>query len=139
MWEWYRIGLAAGLGVSIGLLLAGLLAASRAWILAAIAVAAAAGAGMGLVLDDWTEAVAGGLGGFLGAGGAATIVGGTLRRGGTRGGTAVLVTLGALVAAGLALVPGLGYLEALIPPALALRARRRAGDRYAGLRTLARD
>jgi hypothetical protein len=36
-------------------------------------------------------------------------------------------------------VPLLGYVEALVPALLATRARRRAGDRYAGLRVLARD
>jgi len=36
-------------------------------------------------------------------------------------------------------VPFLGYLEALALPALAARARRREPERYAGLRTLARD
>jgi hypothetical protein len=64
---------------------------------------------------------------------------GALRRGGTRGGTATLVALAALVTAGLAFVPVVGYLEAVALPALALRLRRREPERYAGLRTLARD
>ena len=45
----------------------------------------------------------------------------------------------ALVFAGVAFVPFLGYLEVAAVPALAARARRRRPDRYAGLRTLARD
>ena len=61
-----------------------------------------------------------------------------MRRGGTRGGTATLVAVAALVAAALALVPVLGYLEALALPALAARLRRRVPERYAGLRTLAK-
>jgi hypothetical protein len=51
----------------------------------------------------------------------------------------VLVGLAAVVTAGLAFVPALGYLEAVVLPALALRLRRREPERYAGLRTLARD
>ena len=42
-------------------------------------------------------------------------------------------------AALLALVPVVGYIEAIAVAALGLRLRRRAGKRYAGLRTLARD
>ncbi|HEY4413638.1 MAG TPA: hypothetical protein VGN06_11620, partial [Gaiellaceae bacterium] len=79
------------------------------------------------------------LGGLAGAFGAAQIARGALRRGGTRGGTATLVALGALAVAGLAWVPVLGYLEALALPVLAARLRRRAPERYAGLRTLAKD
>jgi hypothetical protein len=39
----------------------------------------------------------------------------------------------------LAFIPLVGFLEALAVPALALRMRRREPERYAGLRTLARD
>jgi hypothetical protein len=56
-----------------------------------------------------------------------------------RCGTATIVAGAALVVAGLAWVPALGYLEALALPALAARLHRRAPERYAGLRTLARD
>ncbi len=75
----------------------------------------------------------------LGAVGAAQIVRGALRRGGTRGGTAVIVAGAALAAGGLAWVPALGYLEAIALPLLAVRLRRRAPETYAGLRTLAKD
>ena len=51
----------------------------------------------------------------------------------------MLVAGAALVAAALAWVPVVGYLEALVLPALAARIRRRTPERYAGLRTLARD
>ena len=47
--------------------------------------------------------------------------------------------LAALVGAGLAFVPVVGYLEALAVPLFGLRLRRRAPDTHAGLRTLARD
>ena len=78
------------------------------------------------------------MGGILGALGAAQVVAGALRRGGTRGGTAFLVAGAALLVAGVAWVPVLGYVEALVLPVLAARIRRRRPERYAGLRTLAR-
>jgi hypothetical protein len=50
-----------------------------------------------------------------------------------------LILAGAAVAVfTLALVPIVGFLEAVAIPALAMRARRRAGEKYAGLRTLAK-
>jgi hypothetical protein len=135
----YWIGLALGLGVSAGILLAGFLATGRAGIAAAVVAAAAAGAGLGLLIAGGEEAVAGAVGGLAGAGGSASVVRGALRRGGVRGATAALIGLAALVCALLALVPFLGYVEAVVLPALGLRVRRREGDRYAGLRILARD
>ena len=45
----------------------------------------------------------------------------------------------ALVLAGLAFIPALGYLVAIVLPLLALVLRRRRPERYAGLRTLAKD
>jgi hypothetical protein len=39
----------------------------------------------------------------------------------------------------LAWIPVVGYLEAALVPAFATRLRRRAPERYAGLRSLARD
>jgi hypothetical protein len=100
--------------------------------------------GIGLAVDGshpggWGDVVAGVLGGLAGALGAAQVVRGALRRGGTRGGTATLVAGAALLVAALALVPVLGYLEAVALPVLAARLRRRAPERYAGLRTLAKD
>src|SRR5829696_4853028 len=100
---------------------------SRALVLVVAAIAAAGGAGVGYAIGGWHEAVAGGAGGILGAVVISAFVGGALRRGGTRGGTAVLVAL------------AVGYLEAVVLPALAARARRHGGERYAGLRSLARD
>ena len=139
MWEWYRIGLALGLGIGIGGLVSALLAPRRGLVLAVAIGAAAAGAAVGYAIGGWHEAVGGGIGGALGSVVVATLVVGTLRRGGTRGGTAVLVGLAALGLAALALVPVVGYLEAVALPALAARARRRQPERYAGLRSLARD
>jgi len=122
------------------MLVAGL--AARFVVLAAV-VATALGLGVGLAIDAWqpggvADWIGGALGGLAGALGAAVIVRGALRRGGTAGGTATLVAGVALVAAGLAFVPGLGYLMAILLPAFAARLRRRAPERYAGLRTLAK-
>jgi hypothetical protein len=102
-------------------------------------LAGAAGAVVGIVIEDWTEAVGGGAGGLVGAAAAAIVVAGAIRRGGTRGGLALIVGVVALGLAGLAFVPVAGYLEAVALPALAARLRRTQADRYAGLRTLARD
>lgn len=104
-----------------------------------MALAAAGGVALGVLLSGWPEAVGGGVGGVLGGFGATQVVGATLRRGGTRVGTAVLVALGAIVIGLLALVPAVGYVEAAVVPALAARLRRRGGRTYAGLRILARD
>jgi hypothetical protein len=139
MGAWYTIGLCVGVGTGAGVLLSGLFAASRLGVAVAVILAAAAGVGVGLAFFDWPEALGGGIGGLLGALGAAGIVQGTLRRGGTRLGTAVIVGLAGVGVAALALVPVVGYLEAIVIPALAVRLRRREGGRFAGLRILARD
>lgn len=135
MGGWYWIGVCAGLGAASGLLLLGLL--RNLWVAAPLALLA--GAGAGWFLDDWPGVVAGAVGGALGAVGAGPTVRGALARGGTRGGTAAIVAVAALVLAGLAFVPGLGYLLALTLPVLGVRLRRRQGERHAGLRILARD
>jgi hypothetical protein len=135
----YWIGVALGIGVGAGVLLAGLLASGRAGIAAAIVGAAAAGAAVGFLIGGAEEAIAGGIGGVAGAAGSAGLVRGALRRGGVRGATAALVGAAALVCAVLAFIPFVGYLEAVVIPALGVRVRSREGQRYAGLRTLARD
>jgi len=135
MGDWYTIGLAAGLGVAIGILAAGFF--PRRWI--APVLAALVGLAIGLLVENWQEALAGFIGGFLGGLGATPIVRGALRRGGTRGGVAALVGGGAVIAAGLAFIPLVGYVLAVVLPALGLRTRSREPDRHAGLRTLARD
>jgi hypothetical protein len=138
MADWYTVGLFAGLGVAVGIAAVGVLGGRRVALLAPL-LAAAIGVALGIVLADVEEAVAGGIGGLLGAVGSAQLVSGALGRGGTRAATAFFVLLGAVVVALLALVPGVGYLVAVVVPALGLRLRRREGKRYAGLRTLARD
>jgi hypothetical protein len=97
------------------------------------------GVALGIALADAPQAAAAGLGGFLGGVGALELVRGALGRGGTPLATALLVVGGAVVVAGLAFVPIVGYVELVAVPALGMRLRRSAGKRYAGLRTLARD
>jgi hypothetical protein len=142
--SWYWIGVSVGLGAGGGVLLAGAVGAVRSVLVALLVAAAAVGAGLGYAIDAWQpggwgDILGGALGGLGASLGAAQIVSGALRRGGTRGGTALLVAGAALVVAALGWVPGLGYVEAVALPALAARLRRRAPERYAGLRTLARD
>jgi len=139
MGDWYTIGLALGLGIALGTLFAGLLSATPLGRAAAVVLAGAAGALVGTLVDDWTELVAGGAGGLIGAAGAVIVVAGALRRGGTRGGLALIVAAVAAGLAGLAFVPVAGYLEAVALPFLAVRLRRTQAERYAGLRTLAKD
>ena len=139
MWEWYRVGVAAGIGAGAALAAAVWLARTKSFALLAILIGAAVGVGVGFALDDWKDAVGGGIGGVLGGLGGAPLAAGTIRRGGTTSGTGILIGLAGLGIAALALVPFLGYVEALVLPAFSARARRREPERYAGLRTLARD
>jgi hypothetical protein len=142
---WYWIGVSAGLGAAAGVLVAGAVGAAPRVVLGSSAVAAVLlGAALGFGIDEWqpgeaADVAAGAAGGLLGLLGAAQIVVGALRRGGTRGGTATLLGGAALVAAGIGFVPVVGYLEALALPALGMRLRRARPERYAGLRTLGRD
>ena len=140
MGAWYWIGVAAGLGAGAGVLFAGVVRLAQVGTF--LAILAGAGIGEGIRLwqpGSWGDVVAGAAGGLLAGVGAGVIVTGALRRGGTAVGTAVIVAGAALLVAGLAWVPALGYLEALALPVLAARLRRRQPERYAGLRTLAND
>ena len=139
MGDWYTIGLAIGLGLAIGVLFAGALSATPLGRLAAVILAGLAGGAAGTVIEDWAEVGAGAAGGLVGAVAAMVVVGGALRRGGTRGGLALLVAVIAVGLAALAFVPIVGYLEAVVLPAITLRLRRTQGERYAGLRSLAKD
>jgi hypothetical protein len=135
MGAWYTIGIVVGIGVALGVAATGAL---RRLLPSAVAAAIVAAA-IGLLVWHWYQAVGGIAGSACGAYGASPLVAGTLRRGGTRGGTAALLALGSLVLAALAFIPVVGYLEAVAVPALAARLRRRTPDTHAGLRTLARD
>lgn len=139
MGAWYPIGVAAGVGVAIGLLLAGIAAPRRPVGLAVVAAASAGAAlAVGYVLEDW-GALTGGVGSVVGVLVGSQVVGGSLGRGGTRGGTAILVAGAAAILAALALVPVVGYVEGVLLLVLGARLRGRAGERHAGLRILARD
>jgi len=137
--HWWTIGIAMGWGVALGVLLTGLVGVSRSRLGIVTVVAAAVAAVIGILIWSWPEAVGGAFGAVAGTIAAAQIVGGALRRGGTRGGMALLVSLAAVGLAAIALIPIVGYLEAVVLPVLGRRARRRQPERYAGLRTLARD
>jgi hypothetical protein len=133
--DWYTIGILAGLGTATGVACTGALRRAVLGLVVAATVAVA----IGFAFFQWDEALGGFVGAACGALGSAPLVSGTLRRGGTRGGTATLLALVSLVGAALAFVPVAGYLEALAVPLLGARLRRRSPDRHAGLRTLARD
>jgi hypothetical protein len=135
MGHWYTIGILAGLGAALGV--ASTATLRRA--LPALVVAGAIAVAIAFAFWQWDEAIGGIVGALCGALGSAPLVAGTLRRGGTRGGTALILGLAALVGAALAFVPVVGYLEALAVPVLGARLRRRSPDKHAGLRTLARD
>jgi hypothetical protein len=135
MGGWYWIGVLVGIGVALGVLAAAIL---PRWILAAVTAAVVA-AIVGALVFGWPEAIGGAVGGVAGGAGATPVVAGALRRGGTRGGLALIVGGAAVAVAALAFVPIVGYLEAVVVPALGLRLRARAPERHAGLRTLARD
>lgn len=135
MGSWYTIGILAGIGASLGVLAVAL--AGR--LVIAAGAAAVVAAVIGFFVFGWPQAVAGAVGAICGGVGAWPLATGALRRGGTRGGTATLLGLAALVGAGLAFIPVVGYLEPLAVLALGLRLRRRAPERHAGLRSLARD
>jgi hypothetical protein len=144
MGSWYWIGVCAGLGAAVGVFFAGVAGTGRAWRIATIVVGAVVGAGIGFGIESWQpggwgDRLAGIAGAVAGALGALQIVCGAVRRGATHAGTALLVTGAALVVAALAWIPLVGYLEAVALPAVAARLRRTQPERYAGLRTLARD
>jgi len=137
---WYWLGVALGLGVAIGVAIGALLAPLRGAPLLSAALAALGGYALAalLILGPVT-ALAGAAGGISGGCCSAELARRTLRRGGTRGATAILLLGAALTAAALAFVPALGYIETVLTGILALRLGRGGGDRFAGLRTLARD
>ena len=138
MGSWYHIGLILGLAVGGGVIAAGALARTLVGMIVGGAAAVAIGVALGVAAGGAFPPVAGGLGGAVGMLGAAQVVRGALRRGGTETGTAALVGVAGLVLAALALVPAAGYVEGVVVPLLGLRIRRRTAKRYAGLRTLAK-
>jgi hypothetical protein len=145
MGSWYWIGVSAGLGAAVGILIAAAVGAAVRLVLVAAGVAAVlAGLAVGFGIDEWQpggwgDIALAAVGALLGLLGAAQVVGGALRRGGTRAGTGALVGSAAFGVAALAWIPAAGYVILLALPVLAVRIRRVRPERYAGLRTLARD
>jgi hypothetical protein len=127
-----------GLGLGIGVVLVGILGSNVLGVGVGTIVGVAAGAAVGFGIGGSSETIAGGIGGFLGALAAAAVVHGALRRGGTRLGIAAYVGVLGLVTCLLALIPAVGYVEAVAIPLLAARMRGRQAARFAGLRTLAK-
>jgi hypothetical protein len=135
---WYTIGLCLGLGLGLGVVLVGILGSNVLGVGVGTIVGVAIGAVVGFAIGGAAEMIAGGVGGFLGALAAAAVVHGALRRGGTRIGIAAYVGLLGLLVCVLALIPAVGYVEAVAIPLLAGRMRGRQAARFAGLRTLAK-
>jgi hypothetical protein len=144
MGTWYWIGVCLGIGVAVGVFHAGFWGAGRESAILVTLSALAIGLVLGWVISDWEPgswsdrgaAVAGVVLGLLGA---IPVVVGALRRGGTRSGTVTLLAGAGLVLAGIGFIPIAGYLVAVALPTLALLLRRKRPERYAGLRTLAKD
>ena len=124
LWDWYFVGVAVGLGVTAGI--PGLPREQGRELAVGVATVVAVAAGViAALVTLWAV-----LGTLLGL----AIGVFSFRR------LAAAAIPAATLAAGLiALVPFLGYLEALLAPVLGARLRRRADARYAGLRILAKD
>jgi hypothetical protein len=121
--DWYFLGAAIALGIALGGIAS---AVVNRPVAGAIGIVVLAATGAALALVEWWLPLA-----ML----AAALIGAIFLR---------QLSLPALQGAVLALVlvawiPALGYLAALAAPVLGQRLRRRAGERYAGLRVLARE
>lgn len=127
-----------GIGVAAGVLFAGLLAGWRYGLVSSVLGALLVGVAVGLLIKGWIALPGGIVGAVIGAFSASLIARGALRRGGTPGGTAVLLAAAAVAIGCLALIPVVGYVVAVAVPVLAARQARNAPDRHAGLRTLAK-
>jgi hypothetical protein len=134
---WYTIGVALGWGLGVGVILSGVLGVSARGLVVAAVLAAAVGAAFMLPLGT-AQAIAGGVGGIVGAVTASVAVRGALRRGATRRGVAAYMAGIGLLLIVLGGVPVLGYVEAVVLLVLAARMRTREPERHAGLRTLAK-
>ncbi len=123
LWDVYWLGLALGLGIAAGI--PGPRSDSRPVAIGLIVALAVAAGTIAALATGWAvvAALAGVAIGVL-----------SFRRL-----SAAAVPAASLATAALAFVPGVGYVEALLAPLLGQRLSRRAGERYAGLRVLAKD
>jgi hypothetical protein len=140
---WYWIGVSVGFGAGAGIFISGL-PLGRTIPLTDALGALVVGGLIGNVAarphhSHWIYAGAGSLGCLAAYLGAAIIVAGAFKRGGTRLGLSVIMFGIGLIAIGIAFIPAAGVVEALFLPTLAWRLRRLQPQRYAGLRTLAKD
>jgi hypothetical protein len=138
MGDWYEIGITVGIGLAAGIAFAGVLAGLRFGFATTLLGATVVGIVAGLFVKGWIGAGGGVIGGVIGAVSAAAIVRGANRRGATIGGTAFLLVGAAIVVGLLALIPVVGYVEAVALPILAARRARSGPEKYAGLRSLAK-
>jgi hypothetical protein len=126
LFDWYWLGVSAGLGVAGGTA-AGWIEAARALVLGALAFAFAALVGIfvAFFVAPWGPAI---------WAAAATLAWLAFRRLGRAAFPAAVLAFAAL-----AFVPLVGYVEAVAAPVVGERLRRRAAAKYAGLRVLAKD
>ena len=123
-WDWYFVGVAVGLGVTAGI--PGLPREQGREFAVGVATVVAVAAGfIAALVTLWA---------VLG-----TLLGLAIGVFSFRRLAAAAIPAATLAAAVLALVPFFGYLEALAAPLVGARLRRRADQRYAGLRILAKD
>ena len=123
-WDWYFVGVAVGLGVTAGI--PGLPREQGRELAVGVATVVAVAAGfIAALVTLWAVL--------------ATLLGLAIGVFSFRRLAAAAIPAATLAAAVLALVPVLGYLEALLSPIVGARLRRRADQRYAGLRILAKD
>lgn len=138
MGDWYEIGITVGLGLAAGIAFAGVLAGLRFGLASTLLGALVVGIAAGLLVNGWLGLSGGVVGAVIGSVSAAAIVRGANRRGATLGGTAFLLIGAAVVVALLALIPVVGYIEAVVLPVVAARRARSLPEKYAGLRSLAK-
>jgi hypothetical protein len=138
MSDWYEIGITVGIGVAAGIAFAGVLGGLRFGFATTLLGALLVGVVAGLLVKGWLGVGGGVAGAVIGSISAASIVRGANRRGATLGGTTFLLLGAAVVVGLLALIPLVGYLEALVLPVVAARRSRNAPEKFAGLRSLAK-
>jgi len=138
MGDWYEIGITVGIGLAAGIAFAGVLAGLRFGFATTLLGAVVVGIAAGLLVNDWIGAAGGVVGAGIGAVSPPAVVRGAGRRGATPGGTALLLLGAAIVVGLLALIPVVGYVEAVVLPVVAVRRARSGPEKYAGLRSLAK-